>query len=461
MSIHEECGIFGIFDNGDSLDVSKLTYYALCTLQHRGQESCGITVNKKNNDGTIVVVQHKNLGLVQEVFNKNILENLKHGYIAVGHVRYSTTGSSKQINSQPLVSKYKKGTFSMAHNGNLTNSEKMRKILENDGAIFQTESDSEVISQLIARERIKSGSTPKAILNVMNIIKGAYSLIVSTPNSVIAVRDPKGFRPLCIGKIKNSYVFASETCAFDSIDAKYLRDVEPGEIVIASYNGLESIKDMCGQKSSFCIFEYIYFSRPDSLINGNSVHKVRMNIGRILAKENSIDADIVIGVPDSGIDAAIGYSLESKIPYNIGFVKSKYVGRTFIRPTQNERKLSIKIKLNVIKSEVEGKRVIMVDDSIVRGTTCKRIVKLLRDANAKAVHIKISSPPFLNPCYFGTDIPSRKNLIAYNMTESEVCEFLGADSLSYISIEGLQKIISNSKENSFCNACFTGKYPVY
>lgn len=458
-TLHEECGIFGVYDMGDNLDVARLTYYGLYALQHRGQESCGIAVNNIDENGKIQVLQYKDMGLVQEVFNTLVLNELK-GHAAVGHVRYTTAGTSSRENAQPLVSKYQKGTFALAHNGNLVNVDKLRDELQSQGAIFQTNNDSEIIAHLMAKERIKTASTADAMLKIMDEISGAYSLIIMTPKRMVAARDPQGFRPLCIGKLKNSYVFASETCALDSVGAKFLREVEPGEIIVVDENGLTSQKEKCGKPQSLCIFEYIYFARPDSVIDNASVHAARLNAGMYLARENPVDADVVIGVPDSGLDAALGYSRESKIPYGVGFIKNRYIGRTFIQPTQDEREAALRIKLNAMREAIGGKRVIMIDDSIVRGTTSGRIVQLLRDAGAKEVHVRISSPPFLNPCYFGTDISDRDSLIACKMSVEETCKYIGADSLAYLSIDALGKIAEGSACGK-CDACFTGNYPIY
>jgi amidophosphoribosyltransferase len=451
--IKEECGVFGIFDN-DGHDVSRMTYYGLYALQHRGQESCGIAVN--NNK---VFSYHKDMGLVNDVFKADVINELK-GSIAVGHVRYSTAGSSERQNAQPLVSKYIKGTLAIAHNGNIVNSKEIKKKLEKNGAIFQTNADSEVIAFLIAKERIKSSSVEEAIQRSMSQVIGAYSVIVMSAKKLIGVRDPLGFRPLCIGKLDSSYVLASETCALDSIGATFVRDVEPGEIVVIEKAGIRSIKDNCVKnKYRMCVFEFIYFSRPDSVVEGESVHEARLEAGRTLARENPVEADIVIGVPDSAIDAAMGYADESGITYGIGFTKNRYIGRTFIQPNQSQREMDLKIKLNVLKSSVKGKRVIMVDDSLVRGTTSKRIVKALKEAGASEVHVRISSPPFKWPCYFGTDVPSSDQLSAYNNTIEEIREMIGADSLGYLSIDGLKNIVKN-KELGFCDACFSGIYPV-
>ncbi len=458
-TLHEECGVFGVYDMGDNIDVARIAYYGLYALQHRGQESCGIAVNNVDENGKIQILQYKDMGLVQEVFNSLVLNELK-GHASVGHVRYTTAGSSSRENAQPIVSRYQKGTFALVHNGNLVNIDKIRKELENQGAIFQTNNDSEIIAHLMAKERIKTNSTAEAIIKLMNEISGAYSLIILTPKRMVVVRDPQGFRPLCMGKIKNSYVFSSETCALDAVGAEYIRDVEPGEVIVVDETGLKSYKDMCGRPTSLCVFEYIYFARPDSIIDGVSVHAARLNAGKFLAQESPVDADVVIGVPDSGLDAALGYSRESKIPYGVGFIKNKYIGRTFIQPTQEERESALRIKLNAMREAIEGKRVIMIDDSIVRGTTSGRIVQLLREAGAKEVHVRISSPPFKNPCYFGTDIADRKSLIACKLSVDETCKHIGADSLAYLSVDGMTKLAKGGKCGR-CDACFTGKYPVY
>ncbi len=458
-TLHEECGIFGIYDMGDNLDVARLTYYGLYALQHRGQESCGIAVNNIDENDKIQILQYKDMGLVQEVFNNLVLNELK-GRASVGHVRYTTAGSSRRENAQPLVSKYQKGTFALAHNGNLVDIDKMRNDLQNEGAIFQTNNDSEIIAHLLAKERIKTNSTAEAVLKLMGEISGAYSLIIMTPKRMVVVRDPQGFRPLCIGKLKNSYVFASESCALDSIGAEFVRDVEPGEVIVVDDSGMHSYRDRCGEKSALCVFEYIYVARPDSVIDGVSVHGARLKAGRFLAKESPVDADVVIGVPDSGLDAALGYSQESGIPYGVGFIKNKYIGRTFIQPTQEEREAALRIKLNAMREAVNGKRVIMIDDSIVRGTTSGRIVQLLRDAGAAEVHVRISSPPFKNPCYFGIDVADRNSLIACKMSVEETCRHIGADSLAYLSLDATQKIAEGSKCGR-CDACFTCNYPVH
>ncbi|MDE6833174.1 MAG: amidophosphoribosyltransferase, partial [Ruminococcus sp.] len=396
--IHEECGVFGIFEK-NKRDAIQSVYFGLYALQHRGQESCGIAVC---NDG---VFTHKKAdGLVSEVFTREELSRLGVGNMAVGHVRYSTTGGKNHNNIQPLVIQHVKGNLALVHNGNLVNASEIRRDFELSGAIFHGTSDTETIAYSIVKERLSSNSTEEAVSRAMNRIKGAYSCIVMTATKLIAFRDPDGFRPLCIGKTPDgAYVIASESCALDSVGAVFIRDVKAGEIVVVSGEGLKSITTNCTGKNNICIFEYIYFARPDSVIEGKSVHKARINAGRILAERFPIPADVVIGVPDSGLDSALGYSQASGIPYGTGFIKNKYIGRSFIQPSQNQRESAVRIKLNVISETVRGKRVVMIDDSIVRGTTCARIVRLLRDAGAKEVHVRISAPPFIHSCYFGTD----------------------------------------------------------
>ena len=455
--LREECGVFGIYDF-DGNDVASTIYYGLFALQHRGQESCGIAVSDTNGPKG-VVKSHKGMGLVNEVFAPEQLSALK-GDIGVGHTRYSTAGSSTRENAQPLVLNYVKGTLGLAHNGNLVNAPELRRELEYTGAIFQTTIDSEVIAYHIARERIHTGSVEEAVSRAMDKIKGAYSLIVMSPRKLIGARDPYGFRPLCIGKRDNAYILASETCALDTIGATFVRDVEPGEIVtITPQKGIESDKSHClpKEQEARCIFEYIYFARPDSHFDGVSVYQARIQSGRFLAMDSPVEADLVVGVPESGNAAALGYSLQSGIPYGTAFVKNGYVGRTFIKPGQSSRESSVRVKLNVLKEAVNGKRVIMIDDSIVRGTTSDRIVKMLRDAGAKEVHMRVSSPPFLHPCYFGTDVPAEEQLIAHNRTIEEIRQVIGADSLAYLKTERLGEMIGGM---GHCTACFTGEYPI-
>lgn len=453
----EECGVFGMYDFGGG-DVASTIYYGLLALQHRGQESCGIAVSDTAGPKG-KVLSAKDMGLVNEAFIPETLEKLK-GDIGVGHVRYSTAGSSTRENAQPLVLNYVKGTLGLAHNGNLINTPELRKELAYTGAIFQTTIDSEVIAYFIARERLNSRTVEEAVGRAMKKIKGAYSLIVMSPRKLIGARDPFGFRPLCIGKRDNAYVLASETCALDTIGAEFVRDVEPGEIVtISPDKGIESDKSMCisKEKHARCVFEYIYFSRPDSYFDGMSVYNSRILAGKFLAVDSPVDADLVVGVPESGNCAALGYSLQSGIPYGQAFVKNGYVGRTFIKPKQKNRESSVQVKLNVLREAVDGKRIIMIDDSIVRGTTSDRIVRMLREAGAREVHMRVSSPPFLWPCYFGTDVPAREQLIAYNRTVEEICRIIGADSLGYLREERLTEIVCGRE---ICKGCFNGKYPM-
>ena len=452
-TLHEECGVFGMYDF-DGADVASTIYYGLFALQHRGQESCGIAVNN-NRD----ITYYKDMGLVNDVFSEDILQKL-NGTMAVGHVRYSTAGSSTRENAQPLVLNYVKGTLALAHNGNLINAPQLRKELEYTGAIFQTTIDSEVIAYYIARERLNSQSAEEAVRRACQRLKGAYALVVTSPRKLIGARDPYGFKPLCIGKRDNSYIITSETCALDTIGATFVRDVLPGEVVtISPEKGIESDMTMAlpKEKEARCIFEYIYFARPDSHIDGVSVYASRIKAGKFLAQDSPVEADLVTGVPESGNAAALGYSLASGIPYGTAFVKNGYVGRTFIKPKQSSRESSVQVKLNVLREAVAGKRVIMIDDSIVRGTTSDRIVRMLRDAGATEVHVRISSPPFLWPCYFGTDIPAREQLIAYNRTIEEIRQIIGADSLGYLGIDRLKEMAEGLP---ICTGCFTGKYPM-
>ena len=454
--IHEECGVFGIFSKDPEIKVVEEAYLALFALQHRGQESCGIAVN----DGG-VIVSYKDLGLVPDVFNPVVMKHLEGGSMAVGHCRYATSKSANRENAQPLVSKYKKGTLALAYNGTLVNSAELRAELESTGAIFQTTNDAEIMLYLLARERINCPSIEMALKNVMKKLKGAYSLVLMSPSKLIAARDPKAIRPLCMGKIGESIVFASESCAFDTLGAEFVRDIDPGEIVVVSDEGVTELKDESIDKSKcgLCCFEYIYTARPDSVIDGASVHFARQEAGRSLAKAYPVEADLVCGVPDSGLDAALGYALESGIPYGVGFIKNRYIGRTFIQSTQAQRERSVKIKLNILKSAVEGKRVVVVDDSIVRGTTTANTIKLLREAGAKEIHMRIASPPFINPCYFGTDIESKENLIACRLTIDEICKQIGADTFCFLDVDSVFNIAKGCKLG-LCAGCFTGKYPI-
>lgn len=451
--IHEECGVFGIFAN-ERQNVASTAYYALFALQHRGQESAGIVVN---HDG--VFSSYKDTGLVNDVFTADILEKLGEGEMAIGHVRYSTTGAGGRENAQPIVVNHLKGNMALAHNGNLVNAYELRSELENEGSIFHTTSDTEVISYIITKERVKARSIEQAVLAAMDRIKGAYSLVVMSPSKLIAARDPHGFRPLCYGvRDDGAYIVASESCALDSVGAKKVREIEPGEVLVFTRNGIQSYQEHCGREKRFCAFEYFYIARPDSVIDGCSVHMVRKRIGAFLAKQYPIDADIVVGVPDSGLDAALGYAQEAGIPYGIGIIKNKYIGRTFIAPGQKAREDRVRIKLNVVTPEIAGKRVVLIDDSIVRGTTSARIVKLLRDAGAKEVHMLSSAPAFLNPCYYGTDIDSRENLIACHHTVEEIAQIIGADSVGYLDVNYIRHLTGDGC-GGFCSACFDGDYP--
>ncbi|HIX98520.1 amidophosphoribosyltransferase [Faecalicatena contorta] len=451
----EECGVFGAYDM-DGGDVAPTVYYGLFALQHRGQESCGIAVT--DTYGERKVRSKKGLGLVNEVFDEESLHSL-HGNLGVGHVRYSTAGGSRAENAMPLVINYVKGVLAIAHNGNLTNAVELRHELEHTGAIFQTTIDSEVIAYHIARERLKAPNVEGAVKNAMKKIKGAYALVVISPRKMIGARDPFGLKPLCIGKRDNTYVLASESCALAAIDAEFVRDVEPGEIVSITKDGISSDMSMAidPAKQARCIFEYIYFARMDSTLDGVNVYHARMTAGRALAESYPVDADLVVGVPDSGLVAARGYSEQSGIPNGMAFHKNSYVGRTFIKPRQSERESSVRIKLNVIPEVVRGKRIVMVDDSIVRGTTCANIIRMLKKAGATEVHVRISSPPFLYPCYFGTDVPSNEQLIAHSHTTEQIREMIGADSLGYMEIDKLRDMVGDL---SYCDACFTGNYPM-
>ena len=451
--IHEECGVFGIFAP-EMQNVASTAYYALFALQHRGQESAGIVVN---NDG--VFNAYKDVGLVNDIFTPDVMKKLGEGNMAIGHVRYGTTGTSGRENAQPIVVKHLKGNMALAHNGNLINATELREELEGEGCIFHTTSDTEVIAYVITRERVRSRSIEEAVLAAMDKLKGAYSLVVMSPSKLIAARDPLGFRPLCLGKRDDgSYLVASESCAINAVSGHKVREVEPGEMVVITKDGIRTDTSHCGGKKAFCVFEYFYTARPDSEIDGCYVHDARMRAGAFLAEKYKIDADIVIGVPDSGLDAALGYAQASGIPYGIGFIKNKYIGRTFIAPDQKVREDKVKIKLNVIASAVNGKRVILVDDSIVRGTTSRPIVRQLREAGAKEVHFLSSAPKFLNPCYYGTDIDSRENLIACHHSTEEIAKIIGADSVGYLDI-GHARLLAGGDGSGFCCACFDGVYP--
>ena len=452
--IHEESGLFGIALKKKK-KIAYDAYYALYALQHRGQEGAGIAIS---NDGVISL--HKDAGLVNEVFTPQVLRGMSEGERAVAHVRYSTTGADKRLNAQPLMINHLKGRMAIAHNGNLTNDRELREELERKGSIFHTTSDTEVIAYTITKHRLTSSSLEEAVSKTMDDIKGAFSLLLMSPSKLIAARDPWGFRPLCMGSYEGGYVFSSESCAFDAIGAEFIRDVEPGEIITVNEDGTITADKSHTKKErkSLCVFEFIYFARPDSIIDSSSVQNARQRAGAFLALESPVQADIVIGVPDSGIEAALGYARQSGIPYGIGLIKNKYIGRTFISPGQESRENSVRIKLSPVRSAVDGKRVILVDDSIVRGTTSKRIVKLLRDAGAKEVHFMSSAPKFLYPCYFGTDIDSSENLFAYQHTDEEMRKILNVDSIHFLSVESVVKLTDNG-DRGFCTACFSSIYP--
>lgn len=450
MSLREECGVFGVMGK-EAFDIAHTVYYGLYALQHRGQESCGIVVN---DDG--VFFSHKDLGLLSEVFDEERLGKFPQGSMAVGHVRYGTTGGNNRNNCQPIEVNHQKGKLALAHNGNLSNAVPLRDALELSGAIFHSTSDTEIIAYMITKERLSAPSIEEAVSRAVEKLDGAFSLVLMSAQKMICVRDPYGFRPLCYGQTADgTYIVASESCAITAVGGKVLRDVEPGEMLVFTKEGVVSRKEHCGKKAKkLCIFEYIYFARPDSVIDGVSVHEARVKAGEILANTHPAGADLVIGVPDSGLDAALGFSRASGIPYGIGLIKNKYIGRTFIAP--DNRLDKVKIKLSAIESVVKGKRIVLIDDSIVRGTTSGRIVKLLREAGAKEVHMRISSPKFLHPCYYGTDIDSEENLIAAKMGSEEICQYIGADSLGYLPVEELHRLIGN---DGYCSACFDGNYP--
>ena len=454
---HDKCGIFGAYDlDGDN--VAQTIYYGLFSLQHRGQESSGISVTDTNGPSGVITC-NKGKGLVNEVFDQEKLDKMR-GNLGVGHVRYSEAGKSGIEFAEPLVVNYYKGTLALTHNGNIVNANELKEKLSYDGAIFQSGSDSEIVGYLLARERVKTKSVEEALLNSCKQLRGAYSLVITSPRKLIGVRDPFGFRPLCIGKRDNTYFLTSETCALDTVGAEFVRDVEPGEVVTLTPSGIVSNRELCfkdSSKQARCIFEYIYFARPDAVIDGVGVYASRIKAGRFLAMDSPVEADMVVGVPESGNPAAQGYAMESGIPYGTAFIKNSYVGRTFIKPKQSMRESSVQVKLNVLKDAVKGKRIVMIDDSIVRGTTCHRIVRMLKDAGAKEVHVRISSPPFLHPCYFGTDIPSEDQLIAYGKTLDEIRDSIEADTLAYLGMERLKELNNGLP---YCDACFSGNYPI-
>ncbi len=450
MSIHENCGVFGIMTD-KPIDVASICYFGLFALQHRGQESCGIVVN---DDG--LFISHKDLGLVSEVFSKSTLTSFPKGTMAVAHTRYGTTGATNRNNCQPIEVNHQKGRMAIAHNGNLSNATQLRTALELTGAIFHTSSDTETIAYIVTKERLSASSIEEALSRAMNILEGAYSLILMSPQKMICARDPNGFRPLCYGRTEDGmYVVASESCALRAVGAEFIRDVEPGEILVFSKDSIRSRREHCGEKQKkLCIFEYIYFARSDSVLDGQSVHIARIKAGEHLARRNPVNADLVIGVPDSGLDAALGYSRASGIPYGIGLIKNKYIGRTFISP--GDRMNQVHIKLSAIEAVVKDKRIVLIDDSIVRGTTSRSIVSLLRKAGAKEIHMRVSAPPFLYPCYYGIDIDSQDKLIACHHSVSEIAEIIDVDSLSYLSLDSLDTLSGN---RNYCSACFDGCYP--
>lgn len=452
--LKEACGVFGIYDL-DGGNVVPAVYYGLTALQHRGQESCGLAVS--DTEGEIGNIRfHKDLGLVSEVLRQETLEKMS-GNLGIGHVRYSTTGASVAENAQPLVLSYIKGTLALAHNGNLINTKELKWELIQNGAVFHTTTDSEVIAFHIARERVHSGSVEEAVLKTARKLKGAYGLVIMSPRKLIGVRDPYGLKPLCIGKRDHTYVLASESCALASVGAEFIRDVEPGEMVIISRDGIRSNRELAGEKTAHCVFEYIYFARLDSVLDGVGIYDARIRGGKSLARSYPVEADLVTGVPESGIPAAKGYSEESGIPFGLAFYKNSYIGRTFIKPTQKERESSVHMKLSVLESVVKGKRIVLVDDSIVRGTTIANLIHMLKKAGAGEVHVRISSPPFLHPCYFGTDVPSNDQLIASSHSTEEICHMIGADSLGYMKLEYLEGMAGGLP---LCRACFDGNYPM-
>ncbi|HYL61418.1 MAG TPA: amidophosphoribosyltransferase [Candidatus Methylomirabilis sp.] len=444
---HDECGVFGVFGHAEA---ANLAYLGLYALQHRGQESAGIV----SSDGRELHL-HRAMGEVEEIFQPSVLVKLP-GNLAIGHTRYSTAGDKALLNAQPIMIDCNKGTVALGHNGNLTNAAEWRRKLEHRGSIFQTNSDTEVIVHLIARSQARNLSG--ALGDALNQVEGAYSLLVLTQDELYAVRDPRGFRPLVLGRLGETWLAASETCAFDLLNAQYVREIEPGEMVRISKSGIESIHFAPVKPRQQCIFEHVYFARPDSIIFGRSVNESREKLGRLLAREHPVDADIVVPVPDSGVPAAVGYALESRIPFRMGLIRNHYIGRTFIEPSQAIRNFGVKLKLNPVRGLIEGQRVILVDDSIVRGTTSRKIVRMVREAGAREVHVRISCPPTISPCYYGVDTPTREELIASSNTPEEICKFLGADSLGYVSLQALREAV-NDTAGTFCTSCYTGVYP--
>ena len=450
--LHEECGVFGIWSDDE---VAEDIYFGLIALQHRGQESAGIVVcDTKGPLGNVCM--HKGMGLVSEIFDKNTMAGLK-GNIGIGHVRYSTTGESRIENAQPVFLNYLKGTLALAHNGNITNADEIRQELISKGAKFHGTTDSEVIAYKIAMERLTSSSIEQAVINVSGNLKGGYALLMISPQKLVGVRDPLGLKPLCLGKRDGAYMLASESAAIVSAGGELVRDIEPGEIITISKNGISSDYTLKQEKHAHCIFEYIYFARQDSVMDGISVHVARMKGGAAMAKRFPVEADVVTGVPDSGIAAAVGYAEESGIPFKLAFHKNSYVGRTFIKPTKKERQSAVQMQLSLIEDVVKDKRVVLIDDSIVRGTTISNLINTMRKAGAKEVHVRISSPPFLYPCYYGTDVPDNSELIADRLSKDEICRFIGADSLEYMVVEDFQEMVGGLP---ICKACFDNNYPV-
>ncbi len=449
---HDECGVVGVFGHPEAANIAYLGLYA---LQHRGQESAGIVASNGHD-----LNMHKAMGEVEEIFQPRVLAKLP-GTAAIGHTRYSTAGDKALLNAQPIMIDCNKGKIAVGHNGNLTNAGEWRRKLEHRGSIFQTNSDTEVIMHLIARSQARNFSG--ALGDTLNQVEGAYSLLVLTPEELYAVRDPRGFRPLVLGRIpgengNDAWVVASETCAFDLLNAHYVREIEPGEMLRISRSGLESIHFSPPKKHQYCIFEHVYFSRPDSIVFSRSVNESREMLGRLLAREHPVEADMVVPVPDSGVPAAIGFALESKIPFRMGLIRNHYIGRTFIEPSQAIRNFGVKLKLNPVRSLIAGKRVVMVDDSLVRGTTSRKLVRMMREAGAKEVHMRISCPPTISPCYYGVDTPTKEELIASSNSPEDIRKFLGADSLGYLSLGGLRQAVSDT-EGKFCTSCYTGVYP--
>jgi amidophosphoribosyltransferase len=449
---HDECGVFGVYGHPEA---ANLAYLGLYALQHRGQESAGIVASTGAD-----LNQHRAMGEVEEIFQPSVLAKLP-GSSAIGHTRYSTAGDKALLNAQPILIDCNKGKIAVAHNGNLTNAGEWRRKLEHRGSIFQSNSDTEVIVHLIARSQARNFSA--ALGDALNQVEGAYSLLVLTPEEMYAVRDPRGFRPLVLGQLtapdgSDAWVVTSETCAFDLLNAHYLREIEPGEMLRISRSGLESIRYSAQKPHQYCIFEHVYFSRPDSMVFGRSVNESREKLGRLLAREHPVDADIVVPIPDSGVPAAIGFSLESGIPFRMGLIRNHYIGRTFIEPSQAIRNFGVKLKLNPVRNLIAGKRVVLVDDSIVRGTTSRKLVRLVKEAGAKEIHMRISCPPTISPCYYGVDTPTREELIASSNSPEEIRKYLGADSLGYLSLQGLRRAVDDS-EGKFCTSCYTGVYP--